>query len=342
MSALTFRKTIAGHITLDTDDEDCDFAYLEEIVLFWSEPHVSVMKRSVIHDGCSISVAFDWMPVGAVLQQQVRNARLLRESPDMLSPDWWEKTSRDFRLNVDVEIDGENSLSESDWYPEFFVENALYDIFTIANLALPSAADFFALRLESTGRTPAESLELSAYYLDQHFSRRFPWPAFSKIDVADVDRWYMRIRNGVAQIPDTPVERAIFALLHVCRSAGRPEDIVWLFYGFESLFQSRAGENFSALVDRIALILHPTEKQSKYLKKQLREMYDLRSSFVHGGLQVIHPAHHDAIDPRIDAKYSDILALSVFGTRLLVACLQRYAKENWNSVSFKTLLVPDV
>ena len=340
MSHRTVAKSVVGRFALNLDDEDGDLAYLEEIVSFWMRPHECIKRRQASHDGCDATVTFDWTPVGPLLARQLHMSRLLRQAPRELPPDWWEIYSAELRIGVKVEIEGSNKLSKHDWYADFFVENALYDLFIITNLALPSAADFNTLRLEQTGRTTHDPLSLSAHYLDDYFARSLTWPRLAKIDVSTVDHWYKGIRNGVAQVPETPVERAIFALLHVCLSTGRPEDLVWLFYGFESLFQTRTGENFSALLDRISLILSPTEDQLMILRKQLRAMYEHRSSFVHGGLQVIHPLHSDSIDPRAQSKYSDIVDLSVFGTRLLVACLQRYVTENWRTVKFKTSVEP--
>jgi len=69
-------------------------------------------------------------------------------------------------------------------------------------------------------------------------------------------------------------------------------------------------------------------------------MYDYRSSFVHGGLQVIHPMHNEQIDNRIDDQYSKIVELSLYGTRLLLASLQRYIEENWSEVRYKTTIEP--
>ena len=148
------------------------------------------------------------------------------------------------------------------------------------------------------------------------------------------------MRTGFGQVPDTPVERALFAMLHVCRSSGRPEDIVWLFYAFESLFQTRVGENYSALLERVCLLLQPDRTQEKVLGKNMRAMYDFRSAFVHGGLQVIHPMHNEVMDKRVEESYGKIIELSQYGTKLLLGCLQRYILENWREVRYKTTVEP--
>jgi hypothetical protein len=270
----------------------------------------------------------DWSPVHAHLTEQL--------SPSE-NENWWET---EFRVPAEVKISGRNKMSKHDWYPLFFVESYLYDLFIVLNLALPGAADFFNVRVEATRPIQVERLGLSAYYYEAAFRNSDQWPPLYAVDLQTVSAWYSRVRSGFGQVPETPVERAMFAMLHVCRSSGRPEDIVWLFYAFESLFQTRAGENYSTLIERISLLLVPNSKQEKHLRKNLRAMYDFRSSFVHGGLQVIHPMHYDTMDERVDNHYDAIIKHSVYGTKLLVACLHRYVHENWHRVRYKTTVEP--
>jgi len=220
------------------------------------------------------------------------------------------------------------------------MESHLYDLFIILNLALPGAADFLNVSVEPVGAGQRDRLELSAYYFQIAFRNSAQWPILRSIDPQTVLSWYSQVRNGFGQVPDTPVERAMFALLHVCRSSGRPEDLVWLFYAFESLFRTRIGENYSSLLERVRLLLEPDSEQEKQLRKNLRAMYDFRSSFVHGGLQVIHPMHNETMDPRVEDRYGTTVELSQYGTRLLLACLQRYINENWREVKYKTAIEP--
>lgn len=333
-------RHVVGRISLNTDDENDDLAYQSLIVELWSKPPQCLVQRCSIHDGCEAKLSFDWQLVGQALEEQLNISKLFRTKPDELPHEWWEVGSKEVRSPVQVDIAGANELCRYDWYPDFFLENSLYDIFIVANLALPGAADLSNVRVEQVGPHPRERLGLSAYYLDPYFKNQVVWPELKTLDIEVVDRWYGKVRPSVGQVPESPVEQALFALLHVCRSTGRPEDIVWLFYGFESLFQTRVGENFTALLDRIALVLDAGLDERKVLKTKLRALYDYRSSFVHGGLQVIHPAQYDAVDPRIQETYGRTVDLSVFGTRLLLACLQRYVAAGWSAVQFETSMRP--
>lgn|SRR5450759_787857 len=341
---------VYGMFRLNFEDDD-NLVHQRSITELWRSLPSSLSSRSFVHEGCDVVVSMDWSPVGNHFAKQLSSYTL-----EMPEEDWWKIYSAELRLPANVEISGRSKFSENKWGPEYFVESYLYDLFVILNLALPGSADFLNVGVESASRDQLElikfsqyasaslehreRLELSAYYFESEFRKRKHWPTLRAFDPQVVATWYYRVRSGISQVPDTPVERAVFALLHVCRSSGRPEDLVWLFYAFESLFQTRVGENYSALLERLLLLLKPDNEQEKQLRKRFRAMYDYRSSFVHGGLQVIHPMHNEQIDNRIDDQYSKIVELSLYGTRLLLASLQRYIEENWSEVRYKTTIEP--
>jgi hypothetical protein len=293
-----------------------------------------------MHDGCNVTVTVDWSPVAKHLAKQLGMSRELRKAPRSLTEDWVEKYWAQTRVPAVVRISGSNERSEYDWYPDFFIQSHVYDVFVALNLALPGAADFLGVGIIPKSGGPAEHLELSAFYFEKAFRSPNEWPNLRPLPAEKVLDWYRRVRDGFGQVPTNPVERALFAMLHVCRSDGRPEDIIWLFYAFESLFQTRVGENYSALVDRIRLILEPDLTQDRELRKQLRAMYEYRSAFVHGGLAVTHPMHHEVMDGRVDESYRATVSLSENGIRLLLACLQRYIREDWRAVRYSTVLEP--
>lgn len=327
-------RHVFGMFRLNPED-DSDLEHERSITDLWGSLPSSLSSQTFVHDGCDVVVSIDWSPVGDHFAKQLSTSTL-----ELSEEDWWKIYSAELRLPANVKISGRNKLSEHEWYPGFFVESYLYDLFVILNLALPGSADFLNVGVEPASLGQRERLELSAYYFEREFRKREHWPTLRTIDPQAVAAWYYSVRTGFGQVPDTPVERAVFAMLHVCRSNGRPEDLVWLFYAFEALFQTRVGENYSALLERLQLLLKPGDEQEKKLRKSLRAMYDYRSSFVHGGLQIIHPMHREPMDDRIDDQYSTIVELSLFGTRLLVASLQRYIEENWRDVRYKTTVEP--
>src|SRR5665647_703428 len=102
-----------------------------------------------------------------------------------------------------------------------------------------------------------------------------------------------------------------------------PIEVVWLFYAFESLLQTRAGENFSSIVRRLCLLLDADEKQAVFVRKKMRDLYDIRSAIVHGGLEITHPMHDEGTDKRAEKSFMQIMRATDYGHAFLIAAIQK-------------------
>ncbi|MDQ4628660.1 hypothetical protein [Janthinobacterium lividum] len=324
------------HMANDETEDGNYFLLNSEI---WAALPKNISRRVYFHEGVEIVVSANWnsaVMISAEVNRITKNS--IAASGDGLF-EWLEPFPSNLEVPVNVVMSGENNLLNLDWYPIFFVDNYLYDVFMMLNLALPGSADFMNLRIQSdTSETPTLPTRLSPYYFHAAYSERDEWPFLSEVGIETIEKWYSDVRKNVSQIPESPLERALFSVLHVCRSDGRPEDIIWIFHALESLLQTRVGENFSALVERLTLVLSPDAKQESVMKKKLREMYSHRSSFVHGGLAIIHPMHNEVIDCRAGDAYISTIELSKYGIKLLLACFQNFARNGWLNVSFRVVL----
>jgi hypothetical protein len=305
----------------------------------WSNLPDSVTTRSYKYENTIITVKADWSDATDLTAKAYEVVRTSLENEKETGHfEWVGEYPSEITVPITITREGEGD-SRYRHNRAFFVQNYLYDVFFILNLALPGSADLMNLSIREENKEIASKLELASFYPHSAYTSD-EWPFLATLPVNQVEIWYSSIRSGVSQVPENSVERAIFAMLYICRSDGRAEDIIWLFYAFESLLQTRAGENFSALVDRFRFILQPEKKQESQMKKRLREMYDYRSSFVHGGLKVIHPLHNEQIDFRIDDSYTAIVNLTEYGIQLLLACIQHYIKNDWVDVQFRTIGQP--
>lgn len=335
MSIRSNLKIVGKFHLPDDETEGGDFFRLNAEL--WTSLPSSISNRVYIHDNVEVSVSANWESVRVLTHEANRILQSSIVASKSALFEWLEPIPSDIEVPVTVIIKGKNSLSGYDRYPSVFVENYIYDVFTILNLALPGAADFMNLAVHSDAKgVVVQPTKIGSYYLYMAYATSDEWPFLAKIDAEIVEKWYSVVRCGISQVPDSPLEQAIFAMLHVCKSDGRPEDIIWLFYAFESLLQTRVGENFAALVDRLALILCPNAGQEARMRKRLREMYTHRSSFVHGGLKIIHPMHNEVMDRRVDDSYTSTIDLSQYGIKLLMACLQKYVRNDWYNVCFRT------
>lgn len=312
------------------------------IISVWRDLINNMSTRSYQHQGCSVSVDCDFSPLLPMLANRRASKSRFLENPKTAPDDWWKIFTEKVQCISTVSIAGSNELSQYGWYAAFFAESHLYDLFLVLNLALPGSANFHSVRVSSSDEKFHEELDLSSFYFEDAWvnSNNGVWPALDALPVKSVSRWFQNVRPGFNQLPESAIERALFALLHISRRDGRLEDIIWLFYAFESLFETRPGENFSALLDRLCLVLEPPDEIRPRLKKELRRLYDYRSAFVHGGLQVIHPHHREVMDRRVDKEYGDIVNLSLRWTHIMLACLQRIVRHEWTELKFQTTLVP--
>src|SRR4051812_37716380 len=102
--------------------------------------------------------------------------------------EYWAETS----LDVTVTVAGRNKVSDAPWYPEFFIQSHLYDVFVALNLALPGSADFLGVRLIPKDGPPTKT-ELSAFYFEKAF-RSNQWPKLEALPSEQALRWYHRVR----------------------------------------------------------------------------------------------------------------------------------------------------
>lgn len=307
---------------------------------FWRSAARKLSQRRYEHKGCTINVAIDWTPLGRRL---IRDHNLMAPVRTGLgsSVDWFSKLDRPLRMTAECEISGKNDLAEYPWYPEFFVEYFLYEVFTIANLSCPGSAEFHNIEIQAKGRKGSTSSRLSAYYFAEWMieTRRGATPSAKVLSVDNTIEWFGKVNPRVTQKAENSTQRALFAMYQLCKSDGQVDYILWLFNALESLLATRVGENFSGVVRRAVLLLELNDKEKTHLTKKLRELYDIRSSFVHGGYEVAHPLHREPIDPRLDDDYSKLIRLGTYGFGVLASLFQAMVERQLSELKFEERLV---
>ncbi|RWA26266.1 hypothetical protein DJ028_17455 [Pseudomonas veronii] len=216
-----------------------------------------------------------------------------------------------------------------------FAEQYFYDVFFIANIALPGSCEFLNARFINLYHSGEdyhhEKMYLSSYnfelsHLDFIKGERF---APSVLAIEDVRSWYKELGLGVTQIGDSKAARAIFALLHVCKSEMDITSIIWMFHAFEAIYVTRYGESVTGMVSRMMVLLDLPVSQQKGLTKELRTLYEERSAFVHGGYRVHHPLNSEQLDPRLSDSRLDTYDLCQFGFNLVVLSFQKLIEKGW-------------
>ncbi|AZF33391.1 hypothetical protein C4J89_3933 [Pseudomonas sp. R4-35-07] len=233
---------------------------------------------------------------------------------------------------VKVTLESDEELGRQQWYVSHFVEQFLYDIFFILNIARPGVCDFLGIRIDS-GRGLITELRLSADCFESGFRNLLAGDSLFApriLPLSSVVCWYKKLNMGVRQRAESGVEKAIFSVLHIC--CGADADVVWVIWAFhalEAIYGTKVGEGFTNLVERISTLLKLDAQGKRMLKKHLREMYDCRSSFVHGGYRVHHPMKNEIMDQSLNEDFKKLLEVSQFGFNLVVLSLQALVENGW-------------
>ena len=239
---------------------------------------------------------------------------------------------------VRVTFESGADLGRQQWYASYFVEQFLYDIFFVLNIARPGVCDFLGVRIDA-GRGLVTELRLSADCFESGFRSFLTGSSLFApriLPLSSVVYWYKKLNVGVRQRAESGVEKAIFSVLHIC--CGTDVDVIWIIWAFhalEAIYGTKVGEGFTNLVERISTLLELDTQGKGILKKRLREMYDYRSSFVHGGYRVHHPMKNEIMDQGLNEDFSKLLDVSQFGFNLVVLSLQALVENGWYGLKIK-------
>lgn len=309
-------------------------------IAFWKTATQKLSKRSYRHNECIVEIHLDWSPL---TRRMIRDYDLNLPLRTGKTPhaDWYAKLSKPLRLKAKCVVAGSNDLSSYPWYPEFFLEYFLYEVFMIANLALPGSAEFLNFEIQSRDGLPRERLGLSAFYFSEWMLRSIEGksPSAKALDPDQTIDWFNQVNPHVTQKAENSTQKALYATYQLCRSNGQIDFVLWLFNALEALLSTKVGENFSGIIRRTNALLVLNEKQRSHLQKTLRNLYDLRSSFIHGGYEAPHPLHREPIDHRLDDDYMKMLTLSIEGFAILGALLQALIEKNIPIVAFEERVV---
>jgi hypothetical protein len=335
---LTFTAPSYGRSVSDDDWETIEPVHIK----LWRSAIELLSERNISARGTQYSVHIDWTPILLRHQRHHSAMKTLMRKKHASAEQALKKARfprRASRCRVNVVATPDEDTAAGINMAAHVTECVLHDVFLMMNVAAPASCDFYRASLASPGERDV-NLSLSNVHFESslllHSDRS--WPPCKVLDLSTVISWFDAVRPGPSQIPQNPMERVLFALLHMARMEMSPMIIIWLFYAFESLLQTNAGENFNAIVRRLALLLDADEKDTRTIRKELRDLYDIRSSVVHGGFEVAHPAHNEILDKRLDENSYRILDAATVGHALLVSAIQRTIDKGWVFPKFEETL----
>lgn len=220
-----------------------------------------------------------------------------------------------------------------------YVIHLLNMIFLAVNLASPSSCNLNPTKIRSTdnNREPSEhTILLQGGLFNPGQQEKLDWPYLEAISVKKVWDWILAQNLTNVQLSTNKIQRVIFALLNACTyrtNLSPTDDLLWLAYALESLFDTPKLGISKALRDRIFLVLGSPVENLKQIKKKIDSFYDVRSAFVHGESEIPNPmfGQWEFDDPYLE----QIIENGSFAAQIIVASLQKLIRENWRGFRFE-------
>ena len=161
-----------------------------------------------------------------------------------------------------------------------------------------------------------------------------PWPVFINLSLTEVWNWTIANDIDFNLVSKTKASRALFALTYLFTepNSNINHNIFWAMYGIEALFCSGKKDKVYQIDNNSQIILGSNSR----LQYRIQKLYDYRSRFVHGQLNIPSPYYYD--DDRNITKETFGLTHSinaVFAIQILIASLQRLIKSGKPGFNFQ-------
>lgn len=212
----------------------------------------------------------------------------------------------------------------------------IHDIFLVMNLSSPGCCNLGYSTISTIDESWSKTINLSGFTFENswHDSLKNKWPKVTSFPFDIVIEWFDALNIGTRSLAESPIHKALFALLHVAHEMGEPASLIWLAHALESLYDTPPNLAYSFLKRRIAEFLHLPTKNEKWLNKILRQFYDYRNAFVHGGMHICHPISI-GIDDAVDKYYEKLYDAIGYGSLLVVSTLQEYIIRRWKNIIYE-------
>lgn len=295
----------------------------------WAEVPDLFSNVSLTFEQELVEFAFDWLPVKEFVEKSIEIDKL----PAMEALKNYERMDEGWQtvyLNCSV------IFSKSYQMALHLLGNLMFHLFMVINLSSPGCFNLGSAEIKGK-EFPKYLFGLDSCYFEAAWieSLNNRWPKIQHISLRRTWNWYQKLHIGTSQIAKTRTERALFAVLHICREKFcTPGSLIWLSHALESLYDTPNEQIGRTLRNRIFLFLDKPEENFKKYKQKISAFYDLRSSFVHGALDIHSPQNNDILDKNLDKYIMDLIEANDFAFSIIISSLQQLIVREWTILNF--------
>jgi hypothetical protein len=206
------------------------------------------------------------------------------------------------------------------------------------NIASPGSANSGARYQLADGRFIREESGLSSRLAEaRREANRYQWPPIADtLSVRDVWNWMCEIPGIAEGQGQGPAGRALGALSFLFSDLRSPVlELVWALVGLEAVYGRGSAGIKAQLLEKSELLLGPRSTH----KRTFGRMYDFRSRFVHGDIDIPLEFWDDR-SPHVGNFEAEAEASMFLAASMLASTLQQLAIRDRYSLDFAYQLLP--
>lgn len=219
-----------------------------EVTIDWKDTPASACVESAL----GFTMYMRLLPVEQIMKEIERNELRYGRS----------KLACSVLLRSSAALDGEGPRNIAG----YVVEQFLYDLFLYMNLAAPGSCDLAGSKFKAKDAEYDNEINLMSWRLESCWNNSLDngWPKIVYVPLKDVLDWKKSLGIGCRQIANNRTERALFALLHVCKNDRYdPPTLLWLSHALEALFDTPVTLIGTFLQKRIIDFLEVPNRQAE-------------------------------------------------------------------------------
>jgi hypothetical protein len=215
------------------------------------------------------------------------------------------------------------------------METCLPNCILAANIAKPGVISMMGGFLTVDGHSIISAPILENFLLEHlDFARALGWPREIEVSYSDALKWVDKILENQPLVASTPIGRALAAFSQVAASEkhhGNHLQLFWAMMALEALYCEGTEALKRQLFEKAAIIFGPLTDN----KKRIRSLYDFRSAFVHGSLEMPYSFTFYHEDTAVDSFHDDLHEAESISYLLLIASLQFLVRNDRTDLNFK-------
>lgn len=230
---------------------------------------------------------------------------------------------------------------------EYYVNSYIRLLLIYLNLAKPGAFHVhggYSVIVEkidvSKRRVDSFDPLLSILPESLHFQVELQWPPIKSYDLCDFYNWLTNHWQSFETRANNRLQRALNAfsyLFHDTLVHESDGDIFYSILGIEALFVV-GKDGIQKQVDEKTQLLFGRRQQ---FQKRFSQMYDFRSRYVHGQLDLTNKFHvDDNNEESVDSHLRPLYENCCFAILILVASIQKHFELNKEHIDFELTLKP--